>query len=456
MSSWLAARPASRAGRCTGSRITSTSTAGTTARARFPPAGFWAAAAGHASPADQAALGDAAHARGLYRDAAQLHKNAAARGNLDAVFYLSNPPHCLRADVRPVRWAVAHVSLDDPGAVAGLLDSLREAGAREQVAALLARDPAAHVALDDPRAVAGLLDSLREAGAQEQVTALLAPRSRRPRLPRRPVRRGRLLDSLRAAGAQEQVAALLARDPAAHVPLDDPGAVAALLGSLREAGAQSRPPRWPTAPPPTSPSTTRAPWPRCWTACGRRARRSRPPRWRPRPPPTSPSTTRAPWPGCWTACGRRARQQVAALADRAAAHVSLDDPVAVAGLLDSLRAAGAQEQAAALAARAAAHTPLDDPDAVAELLGSLREAGAQEQATALLPVIPPPTSPSTTRTPWPRCWTACGRRAHRTRPPRWPPAPPPTSPSTTRARVAGLLDSLREAGARSRSPRCSP
>jgi hypothetical protein len=56
--------------------------------------------------------------------------------------------------------------------VAGLLGSLREAGADEQVAVLLARDPAAHVALDDP-SVAGLLDRLREAGADEQVAVLV-------------------------------------------------------------------------------------------------------------------------------------------------------------------------------------------------------------------------------------------------------------------------------------------
>ena len=37
-------------------------------KGQFPPAGFWAAAAGHAFPSDQAALGDAANARGLYRD----------------------------------------------------------------------------------------------------------------------------------------------------------------------------------------------------------------------------------------------------------------------------------------------------------------------------------------------------------------------------------------------------
>ena len=50
-----------------------------------------------------------------------------------------------------------------------LLHSLRQAGADEQAAALLARDPAAHAPLDDPGAVASLLllDELWEAGAQE-------------------------------------------------------------------------------------------------------------------------------------------------------------------------------------------------------------------------------------------------------------------------------------------------
>ena len=37
---------------------------------------------------------------------------------------------------------------------------------------LLHRDPAAHVSLDDPGAVAACWDSLREAGADEQATAL--------------------------------------------------------------------------------------------------------------------------------------------------------------------------------------------------------------------------------------------------------------------------------------------
>ena len=88
--------------------------------------------------------------------------------------------------------------------MADLLDSLREAGADAQAAALLARDPATHAALDDPGAVAFLLDRLRE------------------------------------AGADEQAAALLARDPATHAALDDLSAVAVLLGSLHEAGAHEQ------------------------------------------------------------------------------------------------------------------------------------------------------------------------------------------------------------------------
>ena len=56
--------------------------------------------------------------------------------------------------------------------MARLLDSLRGAGAQEQVTALLRRDPAAHVSLEDPGAVARLLDSLRKVGAREQAATL--------------------------------------------------------------------------------------------------------------------------------------------------------------------------------------------------------------------------------------------------------------------------------------------
>ena len=229
-------------------------------KGQFPPPEFWAAAAAHALPADQAALGDAAHARGLYRDAAQLHKNAAASGHLHAALYLSHPPDCLRTDPRPAHWAAAHASLDNPAGVAILLGALREAGADDQAAALLRRDPAAHVSLDNSTGVLVLMAKLQEAGADDQAAALL----RRP------------------------------------PPLDDPAAVAWLLCRLGRAGAPGRPLRWPAAPP-TSRSTTRPPWPACWPSCGRRARPGRPPRCcAVTPPPTSRSTTRPPCRGCWT------------------------------------------------------------------------------------------------------------------------------------------------------------
>jgi uncharacterized protein YidB (DUF937 family) len=286
-------------------------------KGQFPPAPFWAAAADHALPGDQAALGNAAHARGLYRDAAQLHKTAAAYGNLRAVSYLATPPQYLRADVGPVRWAAAHVSLDDPVGVARLLGSLREAGAEQQVTALLRRDPAAHVPLDNPGGLARLLDSLREAGAEQQVTALAGRAAAHVPLDN-PGGVARLLDSLREAGAEQQVTALLRRDPAAHVPLDNPGGLARLLDSLREAGAEQQ-----------------------VTALLRRDPAAHVPLDNPGGVATLLGSLR--WAG--------AEQQVTALAGRAAAHVPLDDPVGVAWLLGSLREAGAEQQVTALAER---------------------------------------------------------------------------------------------------------
>jgi hypothetical protein len=185
----------------------------------IPPAEFWSAGACHASPADQAVLGDAAHDRGLYRAAAQLHKNAAARGNLRAAKYLSDPPPYLRADTSPTYWAVAHASVDDAFSVAELLGSVSAAGLQEQAAALAGR-AAALVAVTDPFGVARLLASIRAADLQEQA-AVLGGRAA-VRLPlHSSFGVDFLLDELQAAGLQEQAAALAGR-AAALVPLDDP------------------------------------------------------------------------------------------------------------------------------------------------------------------------------------------------------------------------------------------
>jgi hypothetical protein len=134
-----------------------------------------------------------------------LHKHAIVHGSPDAASSLVRHFQEVHPnDPRAAQWVVAHTPLDDPYAVAMLLDSLLEAEAQEQIATLLARDPAAHTPLDDPESVAILLDSLLE------------------------------------AGAQEQVATLLARDPATHTPLDDPHGAAMLLDKLQKAGAEEQ------------------------------------------------------------------------------------------------------------------------------------------------------------------------------------------------------------------------
>ena len=350
----------------------------------IPPAQFWAAAAACAVPGDQAALGDAADSRGLYRTAAQLHKVAAACGDLRAAAWLARPPGYLRADPRPAHWAATHAALDDPAVAASLLDGLRKAGADEQAAALLARDPAAHAALDDPAGVASLLGELRAAGADEQAAALasraaaraalddpggvarllgelrkagadeqaaaLASRAAARAALDNPYGVTRLLRSLRAAGAHDQAAALAAR-AAARAALDDPAVAARLLDSLREAGADEQ-------------------------AAALLAR-----------DPAARAALDDPYGVALLLDSLRAAsadEQAAALTARAAARAALDNPDDVAILLRSLRAAGADEQAAALAGRAAARAALDDPVGVARLLDRLRKAGADEQAAALL------------------------------------------------------------------------
>jgi hypothetical protein len=234
----------------------------------------------------------------------------------------------------------ARASLDDPYAVANLLCDLQELGADEQVAALVARDPAAHAPLDDPYGVASLLYALWKAGADEQVAALAArdPAAHAPL--NDPSGVASLLTALQEAGVDGQVAALVARDPAAHAPLDDPHGVASLLYALWKAGAEEQ-----------------------VAALAARDPAAHTPLDDPR------------------AVARllevlddvRADEQGAALAARAAACAPLGDLDAVASLLRALRRpGGADEQAAVLAARAAAEAPLDNPSAVARLLKDLR------------------------------------------------------------------------------------
>jgi hypothetical protein len=73
----------------------------------------------------------------------------------------------------------------------------------------------------------------------------------------------------------------------------------------------------------------------------------------------------------------------AILASRAAADAPLDDPWAVASLLQALRETGADDAAATLASRAAANAPLDSPGRRQTGRDLARDGGAGDAAATL-------------------------------------------------------------------------
>jgi len=317
----------------------------------IPPIDFWTAAAAHAPRADQAALGRAALERGLYRDAAQLLKNAAAQGDSSAGAALVSLMHAVRpTDRRPAHWAATQVPLTDADGVARLLDSLREARADEQVAALLARDPAAQIDIRGAFGLTWLLDSLRAAGAEEQA-AVLARRIVAEFDLRDTSGVVWLLERLRATKAHEHLAALLARNPAAQVDIGDAHDVTNLLGKLRTIGEHRQ----------------------VAELAERIASDS----------DLGNAAAVAKTLAMLQAFG--ADEQIATLLSRnPAAEVELSDAFGLTSLLDGLRAAGAEEQAAALTKRIVTEFEFIDPYGVAWLLGRLHESGAHDAVAALL------------------------------------------------------------------------
>ncbi|MEU9737431.1 hypothetical protein [Streptomyces sp. NPDC048002] len=312
----------------------------------LPPIDFWTAASNHAHPADLNTLGDAAWNRGLYRDSAQLHKHATARGNPRAAASLVGHFHRLHpTDSRPARWAASHISLDNPRPMVQLLAALHGTGWREQADAVAAHI-AAHLPLDDSSSVVQLLGVLRGLGWREPMAVLEARAAEHVPLDDLNAII-ELLRGMRGVG----VDALLARDPAAHIPVDDPCSVAHMLELLEEKGAQGQVGVLATR------AATHAPLddPRSVVELLAALRMT------------------------------GAQEQVGILLRREpAAHVHLNDVIAVAELMDALRRAGTQEQVCVLLARdLATHVSLDDPHAVAHLLDELRKAGAQEQAAVL-------------------------------------------------------------------------
>ena len=340
-------RPAAH---CTGSRTTSTSTAARAA-APVPPAGILGRRRRSRRAHDQAVLADAAYGRGLYRDAAQLYKNAVS-GNLSAALYLADLSGGLRTDpalrTGPPPTPPSTTRTAWPG-------SWGACGRRARTS----RPPRCWPVTRPP-------------------TPPSATRTAWP-------------DCWTACGRRARTSRPLPW-PAGPPPTPPTTTRPRWPGCWTACGRRartSRPLPWPAGPPPTPPTATRTAWPTCWTACGGAgAESSRPPRCWPAVPAAHAALSDPYGVASLLDSLREAgadEQAAALLARGPAAQAALSDPYGVASLLDSLREAGADEQAAALLARdPAAHVSLGDEYGVSSLRDSLREAGADEQATALL------------------------------------------------------------------------
>ena len=318
------------------------------------PASLWDALTIHdANVSDLTRLASAAKSRGLYRHAADLWTKAAAAGGASAASGLVDLLRRVSpGDIpRAARWAAASSCLDEPRAVAGLLDALAEVGAGDAVKVLLARDLAAHVGLDHLQGVAELLEALATAGADDAVAVLAARAAAQVGLDY-PKGVAELLEALATAGADDAVAVLAAR-AAAQVGLEAPGGIALLLVVLADVG--------PRASDAVAVLTARAasdigfgqPW---------------------RVAELLDALERA---------GAGDAVEVL-LARDPAAHAGLDNAGDVAELLLALERAGAGDAVAVLAGRAAAHASLDDAGDIAGLLDALASAGAGDAVEVLL------------------------------------------------------------------------
>lgn len=375
----------------------------------IPPVDFWNSAVHHAHPADWYNLGHAAYGRGLYRDAAQLFKHAAAFGHPYAPAALVKPSPMHTADHRPALWAVSHTSLDDPYLLSLLLNGLLEIEAREQIAALLDRAPAAHVVLRDPAALARFLNKLMEVDAAEQI-AVLVSRSPASQVPADSTFKVRwLLNSLCEVQAWEQVA-VLAERASACVSLDSPYGVAQLLDDLVKVAADEytavRAARAAAQTALDDPYLVAEIVDQWWTTDHVDQMRDYVAGAISRLPADNPFATAKLLDSLQNV---RGTEQIAALLERGpGAHAPLDNPYTVAKLLDSLRQTGATEQIAALLERGpGARVSLDNPYAVARLVDSLGQAGATEQAQVLAARASAHALGAQARPTWPR--KACPR-----------------------------------------------
>ncbi|WP_433574185.1 hypothetical protein [Nocardia brasiliensis] len=202
---------------------------------RLPRRQFWEVVALHSDPVDLHILGRSAQARGLYRTAAQLWKNAVMRGHAASAAELIRMLHRIRpTDTRPTRWAVSKVAVDDPMAVLYLLDTMQMTGAVGLGDSLVARLDPDQFSLDNPIVVWGAIQNLRALGRHDLASAIIAridldQASLSPPLGLVVLRKG-----LKEAGNSDLAAAVLARIDPARVPLDDLFGVSLLISVLND------------------------------------------------------------------------------------------------------------------------------------------------------------------------------------------------------------------------------
>jgi hypothetical protein len=285
-------------------------------------------------------------------------------------------------------WLAANAGVSDPGEVAELAEMLQDAGLGQQLAVLLARDPAAHVSVKEPESIAFLAGRLAELGAADQL-AILAARVKQSFPAGDPEAAARLssgfatwgMDNRQAVVAltsdlvahadlgdprvvadllrvleygdsAEQIQLLLQRDPASSVSLDNMGNVVRLLEILGSVGAEEQ----------IQVLMARNPASRVSRGDVAGAMRLM---------------------GCLRRLGFEEHAD-AVLARAHGMQVNIEDPESVTLLLNAYLSAGMTDQAAALLARdPAAHVLLDDSRKVADLLHALSAADAGAQVSSL-------------------------------------------------------------------------
>ena len=362
----------------------------------IPPLDFWAACETLTDRVELRELGNAAEARGVLRNAARLHKSAAALGDTKAAARLVRRLHYLDPGTTSAAWplidgvtagdidavielvlaltaagsiertsallssVMANVALDDPRKLAHLLTIAREASVEEQgakgcIGVLLARGPAAHASLENLSDVAELVQQLRLSSGLEQAMSLMSRAAAEAGLDDADGVR-ELVRVMHRLGATEALAVLLERNPVAHVPLTSLLDLARLLVSLHEAGAEKQ---------------------AAALAVGM----------------SSAPVERDHLEALETLVDELwesgAKESATALAHCASVCAGSGDPVAsvlVAKMLDKVEA---EEFVSALVERCPVElADLTDPSAVVELLSALQEAGAEEEVVALLKCDP--------------------------------------------------------------------